>query len=386
MSAARIPLAIPNVGSGEARNLQKCVDDNWVSSVGPFVSEFEERVGDLSGTPRGVAMGAGTLALHMSLHCLGVGADDLVILPSFTFIASANSIAHAGARPWFIDIDPGSWSLDPAAVRAALEAHTQRRGEDLIHKPSGKRVAALMPVYTLGTPADMDAFGAIAKEYGLPIVADAAAAIGVDFRGRPIGEMADLTCYSFNGNKTITCGGGGMVVGRDPELLQKIKHISTTARVQPNYDHDAIGYNYRMTNLQAAVGCAQLDRLEDFIAVKRRIRTRYDEAITEIPGISAFPLPEDRGSTCWFSGFLVDDPALPRPPEICAELAKQNIEARIFWKPVHLQAPYMDCPCEDQSTAEALWDRIVTLPCSTMLTASDQDRVINAVRAIISGK
>ncbi|WP_298916273.1 DegT/DnrJ/EryC1/StrS family aminotransferase [uncultured Algimonas sp.] len=378
-----IPLAVPNITQAEGDNLQECIRTTYVSTVGAFVGELEEGVAKLSGTKHAVAMGAGTMALHMSLHALDIGRGDLVILPSFTFIASANSIAHAGARPWLFDIEADSWTLDAAKVRAGLDAKVERRGEDWFHVDTGERLAAIMPVYTLGTPADMDAINAIARDYGIPVIADAAAAIGVDYKGRPIGQCADLTCYSFNGNKTITSGGGGMVVGDDDALLTRIKHVSTTARVSTDYDHDEVGYNYRMTNLEAAVGCAQLERLPKFLSAKRRIRATYDEKLAGLPGVSPFPYPNDRQSTCWFSGIVVDEAIQPSASEICDALMNRRIQARTFWKPVHLQKPFADVPCEDQSVGEGVWGRIVTLPCSTQLTAGEQNRVIETLKEIL---
>ena len=379
----RIPLAVPNVGDGEARNLARCIETTFVSSVGEFVTQFEDRIATLSGTSGASAMGAGTLALHMALHCQNIGRGDLVILPSFTFIASANSVMHSGARPWLFDITRDSWTLDPVQVRQALKEKSERVDGVLRHIDTGERIAAIMPVYTLGTPGDMDQLNAIADEYGLPIIADAAAAIGVTYKGKPVGDVATLTCYSFNGNKTITCGGGGMVVGNDEAIMKRIKHVATTARVSAAYEHDEVGYNYRMTNLQAAVGCAQLDRLPDFLDAKQRIRKTYDEAFKDVPGISVFPYPTDRGSACWFSGFVVDDAALPVPADICAKLGESNIEARVFWKPVHLQVPYADMPVETQEVTDDMWGRIVTLPCSTLLTDQEQAFVIEKVLDIL---
>ena len=379
-----IPLAIPNITEAEGENLQECIRSTFVSTVGAFVGELEEGVAELSGTPYAAAMGAGTMALHMSLHALNITRGDLVILPSFTFIASANSVAHAGARPWLFDIEPGSWTLDAAQLRAGLEAKAVKRDGAWHHRDTGERIAAIMPVYTLGTPADMDAINAVARDYDLPVVADAAAAIGVDYKGRPIGQVADLTCYSFNGNKTITSGGGGMVVGADKALMDRIKHVSTTARVSTAYDHDEVGYNYRMTNLEAAVGCAQLKRLPEFLDAKRRIRRTYDEQLGNIKGVSPFPYPQDRESTCWFSGIIVDEALQPTATEICERLMDARIQARTFWKPVHLQKPFADAPCEDQSVSEGVWGRIVTLPCSTQLTESDQQRVIDTLRDILN--
>jgi len=379
-----IPLAIPNITQAEGDNLQECIRSTFVSTVGPFVNELETRIAALSGAKFGAAMGAGTMALHMSLHAYNIGVGDLVILPSFTFIASANSIAHVGARPWLFDIEANSWTLDPAQVRSALENKAEKHGDDWFHKETGERIAAIMPVYTLGTPADMDAINSIANDYGLPVIADAAAAIGANYKGKPIGRCANLTCYSFNGNKTITSGGGGMVVGDNDAIMARIKHVSTTARASKAYDHDEIGYNYRMTNLEAAVGCAQLDRLPEFLEAKRLIRQTYDEAFSHIPGVSTFPSPKDRTSTCWFSGIVIDENKQPSAQAVCDALLERHIEARTFWKPVHLQKPFSDALSEAQGVGGGIWQRIVTLPCSTQLTTTDQSRVIDTLISVLA--
>jgi len=379
----RIPLAIPNIGPLEGERLQKCIDDNFVSSVGPFVTEFEERIAKLSGVEHGVAMGAGTQALHMALRAADIGQGDLVILPSFTFIASANAIRHAGALPWLFDIDAEDWTLSPAEVASAIERDCERRNGILRHKATGMRVAAIMPVYTLGTPAKMDALTAIAKAAGLIVIADAAAAIGVTQKGAPIGPAADVTCYSFNGNKTITCGGGGMAVGTDERLMNRIRHLSTTARVSANYEHDEVGYNYRMTNVQAAIGCGQLDRLDSFLAAKRRIRARYNAAFAGEAHLGLFTEPEDRTSTCWFSGLVLDPAHHPSVKDSCERLRAMGIEARPFWMPVHIQRPYQTSPCGNMPVTSDIWHRILTLPCSTSLLESDQERVIDAVRQVL---
>lgn len=374
-----IPLAIPNVGQEEARNLQQCVDTNFVSSVGAFVDRFEREVASLSGSEYGVAMGAGTQALHMALHALGVGVGDLVLLPSFTFIASANAISHTGARPWLFDVAAESWTLDVEQVRSALRMCNRDEAGWLRHPETHERVRAIMPVYTLGTPADMVGLRELADEFGLPIVADAAAAIGVKYNGAPIGEFADLTCYSFNGNKTITCGGGGMVVGSDAELLKKIKHISTTARTSKNYDHDVVGFNYRMTNLQAAVGCAQLEKLSSFLDAKKRIRQFYDAGLKHIPEIELFPSVQDRTSTYWFSGFYFKERNAALLNKFINFMATNHCEVRPFWKPVHLQHPYADCPKQSLGYSTDIYDRIITLPCSTNLTVEEQETVISLI-------
>jgi len=217
------------------------------------------------------------------------------------------------------------YGIDTKQVAQALETKTHRDDKGILrHTESGDRVAAIMPVYTLGTPADMEEIIALSEKYGLPIIADAA------------------------------------------------------------YDHDEVGYNYRMTNIEAAVGCAQLDRLQDFVEAKQKIRRIYDAEFADVKGISPFPYPDDRGSTCWFSGFVVDHENLPQPEEICAKLGEQRIQARIFWKPVHMQVPYADTPMEICDYSEDVYKRIVTLPCSTQLSAVQQARVINAVKDILS--
>lgn len=384
MAENMIPLAIPNIGKREGEYLQACVNENYVSSVGRFVTRFEDELAALSGTQGAAAVGSGTQALHLALHALGVGPGDLVIVPSFTFIASANAISHCGASPWFVDIEEDSWTLSAAAVEEALRARTERIGGRLVHRPTGRRVAAIMPVYTLGTVAAMDRLGAIARTHGLALVADAAAAIGVTYQGRPVGVCADLTVYSFNGNKTITTGGGGAVVGPDAALVKRIKHLSSTARISPDYDHDEVGFNYRMTNIEAAVGCAQMERLPEFLAAKRRIRDRYDAAFSDTPGVRPFPRPSHGDGAFWFSGLIVDDARLPGVKDLCARLKEHGIEARPFWKPVHGQPPYRGAPAEALGVTEALWAKIITLPCSTSLTDAEQDRVIDSLKPMLA--
>ncbi len=377
-----IPLCVPNLSGNEARYLHECVETNFVSSVGPFVERFEERVAVASGAGLAVATSSGTTGLHAALTAIGVQRDDLVVLPSLTFIASANAIAHCGADPWLVDVDEASWTLDPAVLGEVLERDTERDGEDLRHRPTGRRVAALMPVYTLGLPADMDSLLELASEYGLPVVADAAAALGALDRNRPIGSLgAQLSVLSFNGNKTVTSGGGGAVIGDDEALTALVRHLTTTARVGSGYDHDRVGFNYRMTNLQAAVGCAQLERLDELVAAKRRIAAGYDAAFAAVAGLLPFPAPARSESACWFSGVLLENRAAA---ELVPGLRADGIEARPFWKPIHLQAPFAACPREPTPVTDRLWPAVLTLPCSTGLAAGDQERVIAAVRSALN--
>ncbi|MBF0311278.1 MAG: DegT/DnrJ/EryC1/StrS family aminotransferase [Magnetococcales bacterium] len=380
-----IPLAVPNLGGREGEYLQECVRSTFVSSVGPFVTRFEADVAREAGSAGSVATSAGTTALHAALTSVGVGAGDLVILPSYTFIASANAIAHCGALPWLFDVEAASWTLDAEQVAVALALDTVREGAVLRHVGSGRRVAALMPVYTLGTPARMDRLTELARQYGLPVVADAAAALGARFQGKSLGELgADLTAFSFNGNKTVTCGGGGAICGDTGEYLRLARHLTTTARHGEEYDHDRVGFNYRMTNLQAAVGCAQLEQLPGFLAAKRAIRARYDAELADLPFLKPFPQPEWAESACWFSGTVIDGAHRQGMARLRARLKEEGIEARSFWKPMHLQTPYAAAPRVATPVADALWERVLTLPCSTQLTSDEQGQVIATLRRLVS--
>ena len=379
-----IPLAIPNLTGNEKKYLDNCIDTTFVSSVGKYVTRFEEMVAEATGSDGAVATSSGTTGIHVALTAVGVKYGDYVIIPTFTFIASANAVRHCGADPWLMDINRSTWCLDPELVKDEIEKNCEKRDDGLYHKENGKRVAALMPVYTLGNTPDMKAFRQIADEYGIPLIVDAACAIGAKYNGHDFGPLADLSVLSFNGNKTITCGGGGSIVGNNAVLLKHIRHLTTTARVWPDYDFDEVGFNYRMTNIQAAVGVAQMERLQTFIDTKRRVRKHYEKMLSDLQdkGITFFPTTD--GSSCWFSGIVLPyGSELRRAKEICARLKKEGIEARSFWKPVHLQEPYKNCPKGKVDVAESLWQRIITLPCSTNVTEQELETVSNAFIKIL---
>jgi perosamine synthetase len=384
-----IPLAIPDLSGNESRYLEECITSNFVSSVGPFVSRFEEMVAVASGNLRGVATATGTAGLHAALVAIGVEAGDLVVLPSLTFIASANAINYCGADPWLFDVDSSSWNIDCEQLAHKLEVETELRDGEVIHQPSGRRISAIMPVHTLGMPANMDAIVKIAKQYDLPVVADGAAALGAINNKRPVGALgADLTIFSFNGNKTLTCGGGGMVVGDDPALMDLVKHLTTTARNGPGYDHDRVGFNYRMNNVQAAIGCAQIERIDELVAAKQRIRQIYNQAFADIPGLSPFPDYDspniDNKSSCWFSGVLLEEADQERVGALLVHLKKSGVESRPFWKPIHLQEPYIHAPKNNFRVCEDIWSGIVVLPCSTGLSPEDQGEVISKFLQTVS--
>lgn len=376
-----IDLAVPDLSGNERKYLNECIDTTFVSTVGEFVRRFENAVADKTGAAYGTVVSSGTDGLHLALMSCGVRRDELVCIPAFTFIATANAVAHCGAEPWLIDVEEKSWTMDPELLDRELAEKTYAKDGKLFHRKSGKRVAAVMPVYTMGMPADMDRLREITDKYHLPLVADAAAAIGAKYKGRNIGALADATVFSFNGNKTITCGGGGAVVGDNERIIELARHLATTARVGQDYEHDMVGYNYRMTNLQAAVGCAQIERLEEFVARKRYISGYYKEHLKEIAGVTFFPETEWGESACWFTGLVLDDTRDVR--EICGRLAKKDIRTKPFWQPVYMQKPYVQAERSGMDVTEKLWKHILPLPASTCLTDEQLEDVVMAVKEIL---
>ena len=379
-----IPLAVPNLTGNERKYLNKCIDTTFVSSVGEFVNRIEEMTAKLCGAKYGVATSSGTTGLHLALTGCGVKRDELVIIPTFTFIATANAVAHCGAVPWLLDISADSWNLDISQLEKELKENTVWEDEIVVHKKTGRRIAAIMPVYTLGNVPDMDKINKIARDFRLPVIADAAASIGAEYKSKKIGELADLTVISFNGNKTVTAGGGGMIVGNDEKLMKKLKHLSTTARVTAEYDHDMVGFNYRMTNVQAAMGCAELERAEEFVEKKRAIRKFYNKAFADVERVSLFPIPDEVESGCWFSGIVLNQGNLQEVRRICQGLRESGIEARSFWKPVHLQKPYCNAlQAGSLKVSSGLWEKILTLPCSTNITEKELKYVAATVKEIL---
>ncbi|MBI3315526.1 MAG: aminotransferase class I/II-fold pyridoxal phosphate-dependent enzyme [Candidatus Omnitrophica bacterium] len=384
MTPPQIPLAIPNLCGNEKKYLERCIASNFVSYVGPFVTQLEEITAKASGAKFGVATSSGTTGLHLALVSMGIGKDDLVIIPSLTFVATANAVKHCGADPVLLDVSKASWTLDPESLEDFLMKNTYRKNGKIFYSKTKQRLAAVMPVYTLGVPADMDAICRVARSFGLPVVADGAAALGATYKGRPVGALADLTVFSFNGNKTVTAGGGGVIVGNDPKSMNLAKHLSTTARLNGlEYRHDRVGYNYRMTNVQAAVGCAQMEKLGPFVAKKRKINQIYDKAFSGVGGVSLFPKPRWAKSACWISGIVLEDKSLPDVLTVCRALKEEGIEAKPFWQPVHLQVPYLKAVRAPLGATEKIWSKILTLPSSTQLTPSEQSKVIRCLKQLL---
>lgn len=357
---SRIPLSEPDLRGREADNLAACVRDNWVSSAGPFVSEFETRLATLTGRQYGVAVVNGTAALHLSLLALGVKPGQKVVVPDWTFAATANAVCHAGATPLFVDVNEESWSLDPLLLEQVLRSESD--------------IAAVIMVDTLGHPAHADSIESICRKAKVRLLEDAAGAIGSKFRNRSCGGIGDAAVFSFNGNKVVTAGGGGMIVSDDKTVAETARALSTQARPGAEYIHSAVGFNYRMTNLNAAVGMAQLDRLDEMVAARRQIAARYDKAIEGRNDVVPMPRCDWAESNCWLYSVRLGSEA--DASSLVAVLRDENIEARIFWRSLSAQAPWSRAPRSLNGVSAALSGTVVSLPCSSSLDQESQGRVI----------
>ena len=365
MNLSRIPLAVPDLRGREAELLVKCVTENWVSSAGPEVTAFEAAIARIAQRKHAVAVVNGTAGLHLALVACGVKLGDHVAVPDWTFAASANAIAHAGAIPHFVDVSESDWAIDPMLLQTALEAD-----------PLIKAVIAVDP---LGHSADFDALLPICRDRGVALVEDSAAAIGATYDGKPCGSLGDISVFSFNGNKTVTAGGGGMVLTDDDTKARFIRHVSTQARPGREYVHDHVGFNYRMTNINAAVGLAQVERLEEMVAAKQAIAARYDAALAGRNGITAMPRPAHSCSTCWL--YSVRLPSEAAASNLVETMEKAGIEARIFWRSLAAQRPWAHTPRTLAGRSAALSGTVVSLPCSSSLTEAEQARVLAVLAA-----
>jgi perosamine synthetase len=372
-----VPLSIPNLAGNEWKYVKECLDSGWVSSVGSYVTRFEAAMAQAAGTKHAVATASGTAALHMALIVLGVKRDEEVIMPSLTFIAPANAVRYVGAWPVFMDSDPVYWQMDPAKVEDFLRNGCERRGAEIFNRTTGRRVAALLPVHVLGHPCDMAALTAISREWGLPIIEDATESLGSLCHGRPTGSIGRIGCFSFNGNKIITTGGGGMITTDDEKLAERARYLTTQAKDDPvEFVHGAVGYNYRLTNLQAAVGCAQLEQLSVFVAVKRRIAAAYARSLGAT-GRWSLPRQAPWAETNWWLYTVLLAPGAKQDRRATLDaLQAAGIQTRPFWQPMHLSPAHRDCQAWHCDVVQDLWERGLSLPCSTNLDPASQKRVI----------
>ena len=369
-----IPLAVPTLAGNEAEYLQACLDTNFVSSVGPFVERFEREFATFVGSRHAVACSTGTAALHVALRLAGAAPGKLVAVSDFTFIASANAAAYTGADILLVDAESSTWNMD-----------TQRLHDEVVQRADhGRPIPDVIEiVHVLGHPARMEPLLALRDRFGIPIIEDAAEALGATYRGgelgqRHVGTIGDAGCFSFNGNKIITTGAGGMIVTDDADLAARARHLTTQAKVDGReYVHDEIGYNYRLTNVAAAIGVAQLEQLPEFVARKREIAGTYREALVNLP-VAPSPHAAWADPSFWLSSLLLGG-KIDRSHAL-DQLAEAGVGARPLWAPLHSQAPHSGHEVLGGEAAEHLHRNGLSLPSSTGLTLGEQERVIAGIR------
>ncbi len=368
---ARIYLSPPDVGDDERALLLDAFDSRWIAPMGPHVDAFEEEFVDFAGVRHAVALSSGTAALHLALLVAGVQPGDDVLVSTLTFVASANAVFHAGARPCFIDSDPATWNMDPGLLAEELEARSR----------AARLPKAVVVVDLYGQCADYTPILNACRQYEVTVVEDAAEAIGATYRGCPAGTLGDIGVFSFNGNKIITTSGGGMLVTDRDDWAGRARHLATQAR-QPalHYEHAEVGFNYRLSNLLAAVGRAQLRGLEKKVQRRRAIFDWYRSALGAVPGINFMPEAQYGQATRWLTVVLLDAHLFgATPAEVVARLGSHDIEARPAWKPMHRQPAFADLPVRGGAVAEGIFDSGLCLPSGSSMADSDLDRVATVI-------
>jgi len=375
-----IPLSVPNIAGNEWKYVKECLDTGWISSVGSYVTQFEEMVARFAGAKYGVAAVNGTAALHISLLLSGVGQGDYVILPNLTFVASANSIKYLGAEPLLIDADPDLWQMDLDLLEEFLERETEINNNQLFYKENGRRIAAIMPVHILGNMCDMEKFLSIVNKYPLPIVEDATEALGTTYKGKSAGTFSPLACFSFNGNKIISTGGGGIIVTDDERLAKKAKHLTTTAKASADeYFHDEVGYNYRLVNVLAAIGVGQMELLPSFIRRKKECVDFYKSELTSVAGIRFQKELPEVNSNGWLFTIQTEKQQL-----LLDHLNANKILSRRFWMPMNKLPMYKGCIyIQKNDNADYIYNTCLSIPCSTSITDEDLHIVVKEIREAI---
>lgn len=363
-----VPLAVPKFIGNEKKYLNECIDTTFVSSVGKFVDRFEENMARYTGAKRAVVCVSGTNALHMALMLAGVERDDEVLTQALTFIATCNALSYIGAHPVFLDVDVTTMGLSPDAVKEWLAKNAEIRNNQCYNKRTGRRVKACVPMHTFGHPIRLDELVAVCEEYHIEIVEDAAESIGSLYKGKHTGTFGKIGALSFNGNKTITTGGGGMLLFNDEELGAYAKHLTTQAKIPHRWEfrHDQIGYNYRMPNINAALGCAQLEHIEEYVADKRATAAAYRDYFSRMDGIEFYVEPENTRSNYWLNAVL-----LPNREEQQAFLQYTNdngVMTRPIWELMNRLPMFENCETDGLKNTQMFADRVVNIPSSVRLT------------------
>ena len=377
-----IPLCVPEFGGNEWLYVKECLDSNWVSSAGPFVNRFEQSLAEYVGAKHAVAAVNGTAAIHIALLVAGLQPDEEVLVPALTFIAPANAVRYAGAWPVFIDIEPNHWQLDPQKVVDFIAQQCQWTDAKLINKKTQRRVRAVLPVHILGHPCDVDALNEIANKYELAVVEDATESLGARYKARMLGSQSAVACFSFNGNKLITTGGGGMIVTSNDAWAERARYLTTQAKDDPfEYVHNEVGFNYRLTNIQAALGCAQMEQIESFVNRKREIAATYNRELQSVAGLGFMKEAPWAFSSSWLYTIRIDKQEYGVDSRTLLQQLNQNgIQSRPLWQPMHHSPAHKDSQSFNIEIADAVHRDAVSLPSSVGLNELEQERVISAIR------
>lgn len=374
----RVYLSAPDVGAAEEACVVDALRSGWIAPLGPDVNSFEQEMADRTGRQHAVALSSGTAALHLALLAKGIGPGDVVLTSTMTFAATANAIIYTGAEPFFIDCLPATGNLDPSLLEEALRSLSA----------AGEAVKAIVPVDLLGKPADYTAIQALAHEYDVPLIVDAAESLGAVYKDKPAGAWGDIAVFSFNGNKIMTTSGGGMLLTDDDRVASKVRYLATQAR-QPvvHYEHTDIGFNYRLSNLLAALGRAQLARLDEMIAKRRQHRQAYKRVVRDVSGVSVFGADGDENDNCWLTSVLIDpDTAGFSAGDLCAELSSQNIESRPLWKPMHMQPVFAGARRLVNGSSARLFQTGLTLPSGSSMGPEAFGRVEDFMSTFFDGR
>lgn len=375
-------LSVPNLAGNEWKYVKDCLDTGWISSAGSYVDKFERMVADYAGAKYGVATVNGTACLHISLLLMGVQPGDYVIVSNITFVASANAIKHAGAEPILIDADPDTWQMDLDLLEEFLENETVVNDKrERLFKKDGRCIRVIMPVHIQGNIFDVDRFLEITEKYNMPAVEDAAEALGSKYKGKSAGTFGQIGNFSFNGNKIISTGGGGVIVTDDEELAKKAKHLTTTAKVDPLlYYHDEVGYNYRLVNVLAAIGVAQMELLPDFVKKKQAIGDYYKEHLGGVADIRFQTIEEEVEHNNWL--FTIQT---KHQSELLEYLNANKVLSRPFWMPMNLLPMYKDCHyISKYDNCKVIHETCLAIPCSTSITEEELEIVVKEIKKALN--
>jgi len=368
-----VPLHQPSFCGKEWEYVKECLDTGWVSSVGKYVDKFEDQLQETTGAKFAIAVVSGTAALHLCLHLCGVEKDDEVLVPALAFVAVANAVSYCNAVPHFVDCEERTLGVDPVGLESYLEQASEIKHGECFNKFSGRRIRALIAVHTFGHPVDLDSVLSVCRRFKIELIEDAAESLGSTYKGKYTGCWGRVSALSFNGNKIITTGGGGAILTQDEDLARQAKYLSTTAK-EPHpwrYFHDKRGYNYRLPNINAALGCAQLEQLPEFIQNKRDLSARYKKAFDDYPGVKFFQEPEFAKSNYWLNVLLLDEEYSHHLESILKLCTSEGLMVRPAWALLNTLPMFETCPQAKLPIAESLVRRILNIPSSAILGASN---------------